>query len=117
MLEPATAQILLDLAYDELRQPTAVFGALQERRSVLLHKLVEDRRLGSMAAIPGGAMRVVERGCRQPHATRAWRPSCQARATWTFRWIPRTSRTQTGLNEAGGAWRRHGGFGLCQARR
>jgi hypothetical protein len=62
MLEPATAQILLHLAHDELRQATALLGALSERRPVLLDKLIEKRLLGPMPAIPVGAMTVVERG-------------------------------------------------------
>jgi hypothetical protein len=49
VVEPPAAQVLLELLDHEARQPTVLLHALDKRRPVLRHHLVEHRALGTVA--------------------------------------------------------------------
>lgn len=69
VLETPAAQVLLELLHHEARQSAVLLRALEERRPVLRHRLVEHGALRPVAE--AGALGLCERMCRVAHATAA----------------------------------------------
>ncbi|GMV17830.1 MAG: hypothetical protein AMXMBFR56_60540 [Polyangiaceae bacterium] len=69
VLETPAAKVLLELLHHEARQSAVLLRALEERRPVLRHRLVEHGPLRPVAE--ARALGLCERMCRVAHATAA----------------------------------------------
>ena len=80
VLEDPAAQVLLDLAHHEARQPAGLLGSLAERRPVRVDRAVEHRLFATVALVTAAVCRVVKR-CALSHGRTAQGRVVPARAS------------------------------------